>query len=311
MPRFRRPALCDAPSREPFARPSRGRQPRPTSLSTARGPTTRKHARLRDPFISPTVRSELRNARDEAASDARSASQGCGRTSRAGVASAAFDRVMRSWPLTSLRAIATDGRDLGARGRDRTEGRAEDRGHSHRPVASRLIRREARSRSKTAFEGDGTGMWRRHAQLGEDQADGAGGGRVDTRSFSVVAFRSCGRSQDRVVRVVRGQEPQIIEAPHPSRLCEYACVCVCVCVCDSDLRLRLRFAFFSSRDTVLRVPSAELELATPLRALFHSLPPRSLRSFARAFRESTPRPRPANPGTRSPTSHHLLEFLVS
>ena len=53
MPRFRRPALCDAPSREPFARPSRGRQPRPTSLSTARGPTTRKHARLRDPFIFP------------------------------------------------------------------------------------------------------------------------------------------------------------------------------------------------------------------------------------------------------------------
>ena len=311
MPRFRRPALCDTPSREPFARPSHGRQPRPTSLPTARGPTTRKHARLRDPFISPTVRSELRNARDEAASDARSASQGCGRTSRAGVASAAFDRVMRSWPLTSLRAIATDGRDLGARGRDRAEGRAEDRGHSHRPVASRLIRREARSRSKTAFEGDGTGMWRRHAQLGEDQADGAGGGRVDTRSFSVVAFRSCGRSQDRVVRVVRGQEPQFIESPTPSRLCEYACVCVCVCVCDSDLRLRLRFAFFSSRDTVLRVPSAELELATPLRALFHSLPPRSLRSFARAFRESTPRPRPANPGTRSPTSHHLLEFLVS
>lgn len=242
MPRFRRPALCDAPSREPFARPSRGRQPRPTSLSTARGPTTRKHARLRDPFISPTVRSELRNARDEAASDARSASQGCGRTSRAGVASAAFDRVMRSWPLTSLRAIATEGRDLGARGRDRAEGRAEDRGHSHRPVASRLIRREARSRSKTAFEGDGTGMWRRHAQLGEDQADGAGGGRVDTRSFSVVAFRSCGRSQDRVVRVVRGQEPQFIESPthrdsantraFASAFASATATCVCAC----DLR---------------------------------------------------------------------------
>ena len=242
MPRFRRPALCDAPSREPFARPSRGRQPRPTNLPTARGPTTPKHARLRDPFISPTVRSELRNARDEAASDARSASQGCGRTSRAGVASAAFDRVMRSWPLTSLRAIATDGRDLGARGRDRAEGRAEDRGHSHRPVASRLIRREARSRSKTAFEGDGTGMWRRHAQLGEDQADGAGGGRVDTRSFSVVAFRSCGRSQDRVVRVVRGQEPQFIESPthrdsantraFASAFASATATCVCAC----DLR---------------------------------------------------------------------------
>ena len=242
MPRFRRPALCDAPSREPFARPSRGRQPRPTSLSTARGPTTRKHARLRDPFISPTVRSELRNARDEAASDARSASQGCGRTSRAGVASAAFDRVMRSWPLTSLRVIATDGRDLGARGRDRAEGRAEDRGHSHRPVASRLIRREARSRSMTAFEGDGTGMWRRHAQLGEDQADGAGGGRVDTRSFSVVAFRSCGRSQDRVVRVVRGRAPGIIESPthrdsantraFASAFASATATCVCAC----DLR---------------------------------------------------------------------------
>lgn len=203
------------------------------------------HENTRDfetPSFSPTVRSELRNARDEAASDARSASQGCGRTSRAGVASAAFDRVMRSWPLTSLRAIATDGRDLGARGRDRAEGRAEDRGHSHRPVASRLIRREARSRSKTAFEGDGTGMWRRHAQLGEDQADGAGGGRVDTRSFSVVAFRSCGRSQDRVVRVVRGQEPQFIESPthrdsantraFASAFASATATCVCAC----DLR---------------------------------------------------------------------------
>ena len=168
--------------------------------------------------------------------------KGCGRTSRAGVASAAFDRVMRSWPLTSLRAIATDGRDLGARGRDRAEGRAEDRGHSHRPVASRLIRREARSRSKTAFEGDGTGMWRRHAQLGEDQADGAGGGRVDTRSFSVVAFRSCGRSQGRVVRVVRGQEPQFIESPthrdsantraFASAFASATATCVCAC----DLR---------------------------------------------------------------------------